>query len=89
MSAAFAYVGVGTLRERTPVYGRQLLIVCLALGAVLPLASTFLPALGVGSVIDSAAGVFFGAIIPGMAAYNYRALDAEHRPTDRPSAQVR
>lgn len=80
-SAAFAYFGVGVIQERTLIYGRQLLIVCLALGAALPLAITLVP--GFGELLGpSSASVFFGTIIPGMAAYNFHALDAENRLID-------
>lgn len=80
-SAIFAYVGLGVLQEYTLIHGRQRLLVCLVLGALLPVINSLF--LGVGSnYADSSLPVFFGTIIPGMAAYNFHALDPENRGAD-------
>lgn len=80
-SAAFAYVGIGVVQRRTLIHGRQRLLVCLLLGAVLPFANSLFFAFD-AAVAESSTAVFFGTIIPGMAAYNFHAIDSEDRTTD-------
>lgn len=81
LSVAVAYLGVGLMRRYTLIYGRQLLLASLAVGAIVPLASTSL--FDQWTVFGSAAeAAFVGTIIPGIAAYNVFKLDPEDRLRD-------
>lgn len=81
LSTTFTYIVVGVIRKRTLIHGRQLLLACLAVGAVLPVLSALSFSYG-ASVEDSLSVAFFGTIIPGMAAYNFHSLDRGERLRD-------
>lgn len=81
LSAAIAYVLVGLIRRRTLIYGRQLLIASLGVGAIVPVLATLTFDLwtAVDSVVEIA---FVGTILPGIAVYNYHKLDQDQKTTD-------
>ncbi|WP_336343191.1 poly-gamma-glutamate biosynthesis protein PgsC/CapC [Halalkalicoccus ordinarius] len=81
LSAAIAYVLVGLIRQRTLIYGRQLLIASLGVGAIVPVLATLTFDLwtAVDSVVEIA---FVGTILPGIAVYNYHKLDEDQKTTD-------
>ncbi len=75
LAGACAYVGVSALRKRTFLFGRQLLLAAMAIGAAVPLC-LFVPLSAVGAVsIELSALTVVGSILPGVAAYNYHQLD--------------
>lgn len=79
LSILLAYVGISLVQERWLLYGRQLFLTALLLGAVIPvaafLAMEFL--LSTTLVIDDMH--YIGSILPGIAAYNFHRLDPERR----------
>ncbi|WP_323171821.1 poly-gamma-glutamate biosynthesis protein PgsC/CapC [Natrialba sp. PRR66] len=81
VTATLAYCLVGLIRRHTLIYGRQLLLVSLAAGALGPvtLALVFNRWAILGSTVELA---FTGTILPGIAAYNYHKLDPEDRRLD-------
>lgn len=81
LSAAIAYVLVGLIRERTLIHGRQLLVVSLGVGAIVPVLTTI--TFTVWAPFDSVAELaFVGTILPGIAVYNYHKLDEDQKITD-------
>lgn len=71
-----AYLGLRYLQKNTMIYGRDELIATLLLGSVLPVAGLFFMK-GIGyDLIDV---VFFGSVLPGLAAYNYSRIKPEYR----------
>lgn len=81
LSTAIAYVGVGAIRSRTLIHGRQLLLASLGVGIIVPLTSTVV--FEIWPAFDSVAEIaFIGTILPGIAAYNFHKIDAEERMTD-------
>ncbi|ELY85483.1 poly-gamma-glutamate biosynthesis protein PgsC/CapC [Natrialba taiwanensis] len=81
ITATTAYYLVGLIRRHTLIYGRQLLLVSLAAGALGPVTLTLVFDRWAlfGSTVELA---FTGTILPGIAAYNYHKLDREDRRTD-------
>jgi hypothetical protein len=81
VSGVVAYYLVGAIRSHTLIHGRQLLLTSLGIGAIVPISIFAL--FGVWDLFGSAAEIaFFGAILPGIAAYNYHKLDPADRRTD-------
>lgn len=81
VSGVVAYYLVGGIRSHTLIHGRQLLLTSLAVGATVPIASFAL--FEFWNVFGSAVEIaFFGAILPGIAAYNYHKLDPDERRAD-------
>ncbi|KGK98356.1 hypothetical protein LI82_11650 [Methanococcoides methylutens] len=77
--AIIAYVGLRYLQKKTMIYGRDELVATLLLGSVLPVVALFFMK-GVG--YDLTDVVFFGSILPGLAAYNYSRIKPEYRLHD-------
>ncbi|UGV40261.1 poly-gamma-glutamate biosynthesis protein PgsC/CapC [Methanococcoides orientis] len=77
--AIIAYVGLRYLQKKTMIYGRDELVATLLLGSVLPVIALFFMK-GVG--YDLTDVVFFGSILPGLAAYNYSRIKPEYRLHD-------
>ena len=80
ISTLTAYVGLYVFKRRTLIYGRDELLVAMAIGSGVPLALLvaiwgFLPE-SLRSV------VFIGSILPGLAAYNYHQIKPEYRKWD-------
>ncbi|WP_311172325.1 poly-gamma-glutamate biosynthesis protein PgsC/CapC [Halobellus ordinarius] len=80
ISTLTAYVGLYVIKHRTLIYGRDELLVAMAIGSGVPLALLvaiwgFLPE-SLRSV------VFIGSILPGLAAYNYHQIKPEYRKWD-------
>lgn len=81
VSGVVAYYLVGGIRSYTLIHGRQLLLTSLVVGSTVPIASFAL--FEIWNVFGSAVEIaFFGAILPGIAAYNYHKLDPEERRAD-------
>lgn len=81
LSATIAYVLVGLIRQRTLIYGRQLLIASLGVGAIVPVVATITFDLWI--TLESAAEIaFVGTILPGIAVYNYHKLDEDQKMRD-------
>jgi len=80
ISTALAYVGLHIVKHRTLVYGRDELLVAMAIGSGAPL----LLLLGVWSFLPESlrSVVFIGSILPGLAAYNYHQIKPEYRRWD-------
>lgn len=74
-----AYLGLRYLQKNTMIYGREELVATLLLGSVLPVIGLFFIK-GVG--YDLTDVVFFGSILPGLAAYNYSRIKPEYRIHD-------
>ncbi|WP_048206123.1 poly-gamma-glutamate biosynthesis protein PgsC/CapC [Methanococcoides methylutens] len=74
-----AYLGLRYLQKNTMIYGREELVATLLLGSVLPVIGLFFMK-GVG--YDLTDVVFFGSILPGLAAYNYSRIKPEYRMHD-------
>ncbi len=71
-----AYAGLRYLQKHTMIYGRDEVVATLLLGAVVPVVFLFfLRHLG----YDLLDVVFFGSILPGLAAYNYSRIKPEYR----------
>ncbi|WP_135609905.1 poly-gamma-glutamate biosynthesis protein PgsC/CapC [Methanococcoides sp. AM1] len=77
--AIIAYLGLRYLQKKTMIYGRDELVATLLLGSVLPVIALFFMK-GVG--YDLTDVVFFGSILPGLAAYNYSRIKPEYRLHD-------
>lgn len=80
LSTILAYVGLGIVKQRTLLYGRDELLVAMGIGSGVPL----LLLVGLGSLVPEAlrSVVFIGSILPGLAAYNYHQLKPEYRIYD-------
>ncbi|ELZ02160.1 hypothetical protein C480_17547 [Natrialba aegyptia DSM 13077] len=79
ISGAIAYCLVGIIRARTLIYGRQLLLTSLVVGAITPITAHVIISswsLGISEM------AFFGAVLPGITAYNYHKLEPEDRWSD-------
>jgi len=74
-----AYLGMRYLQKNTMIYGRDELIATLLLGSVLPVAGLYFMK-GIG--YDLTDVVFFGSVLPGLAAYNYSRIKPEYRLHD-------
>jgi len=80
VSTLIAYVGLYVVKHRTLIYGRDELLVAMAIGSGVPLVLllsiwAFLPE-SLRSV------VFIGSILPGLAAYNYHQIKPQYRKWD-------
>jgi hypothetical protein len=80
ISTLIAYVGLYVIKHRTLIYGRDELLVAMAIGSGVPLVLllaiwSFLPE-SLRSV------VFIGSILPGLAAYNYHQIKPQYRKWD-------
>lgn len=80
ISTLIAYLGLHIVKHRTLIYGRDELLVAMAIGSGVPLILliavwSFLPE-SLRSV------VFIGSILPGLAAYNYHQIKPEYRRWD-------
>lgn len=80
ISTLIAYLGLYIVKNRTLIYGRDELLVAMAIGSGVPLILlvsvwSFLPE-SLRSV------VFIGSILPGLAAYNYHQIKPEYRRWD-------
>lgn len=80
LSTALAYVGLYLVKHRTLVYGRDELLVAMAIGSGAPL----ILLLGIWGFLPESlrSVVFIGSILPGLAAYNYHQIKPEYRRWD-------
>lgn len=82
LSTALAYVGLAVVQGRWLFYGRRLLLTAVLLGAVLPVATVLAVTAVVGRGIPDSGFLFYGSILPGIAAYNFHRQDADRRLVD-------
>lgn len=80
ISTAIAYVGLHVVKHRTLIYGRDELLVAMAIGSGVPL----LLLLGIWGFLPESlrSVVFIGSILPGLAAYNYHQIKPAYRTWD-------
>ncbi len=80
LSTALAYLGLYVAKHRTLVYGRDELLVAMAVGSGVPVVIF----LTLGSLIPESlrSVVFIGSILPGLAAFNYHQVKPEYRWRD-------
>ncbi|WP_276272910.1 poly-gamma-glutamate biosynthesis protein PgsC/CapC [Haloarcula litorea] len=82
ISILAAYVAIGFVKQRVPLYGRQLFVLSILVGALVPVTAFELVAFGF-DFRGAVAGVeFVGSILPGIAAYNFHRLELEERVLD-------
>ncbi|RNI13837.1 hypothetical protein EFE42_06945 [Methanohalophilus sp. RSK] len=74
-----AYIGLLYLQKNTMIYGRNELVATLLIGSVFPVLGLFYLK-GIG--YDFTDVVFFGSILPGLAAYNYSRIKPQYRVAD-------
>lgn len=80
ISTLTAYVGLYVVKHRTLIYGRDELLVAMAIGSGVPLVLL----VAVWGVLPESlrSVVFIGSILPGLAAYNYHQIKPEYRKWD-------
>ena len=80
LSTLLAFLGLSAVKHRTLIYGRDELLVAMAIGSAVPL----LLLLSIWSVLPESLRnvVFIGSILPGLAAYNFHQLKPEYRGWD-------
>jgi hypothetical protein len=80
ISTLIAYGGLWMFKRRTLIYGRDELLVAMAIGSGVPLVLLLLVW---GFLPESLRSVvFIGSILPGLAAYNYHQIKPEYRYWD-------
>lgn len=82
LSTLAAYVSISYIKSRLPLYGRQLLVLSIVIGALVPVTIVELLVLGFGVETTITDVEFIGSVLPGIAAYNFHRLDAERRTLD-------
>ncbi|WP_049985544.1 poly-gamma-glutamate biosynthesis protein PgsC/CapC [Halobellus rufus] len=80
LSTVLAYVGLWLAKHRTLIYGRDELLVSMAVGSAVPL--VLLVVLGNFLSESLRSVVFIGSILPGLAAYNYHQIKPQFRRWD-------
>jgi len=80
LSTALAYVGLWLAKRRTLVYGRDELLVAMAIGSGVPV--VVFVTLGAFIPESLRTVVFIGSILPGLAAFNYHRVKPEYRRWD-------
>lgn len=85
-STLLAFVGLWVVKQKTLIYGRDELLVAMAIGSVIPL--TILVLLDMFAVGVLRSVVFIGSILPGLAAYNYHQVKPQYRLKDAVTATV-
>ncbi|SDY00969.1 poly-gamma-glutamate biosynthesis protein PgsC/CapC [Halopenitus persicus] len=80
LSTCLAYLGLSVVKRRTLIYGRDELLVAMAIGSGVPLVLL----LAIWSVLPESlrSVVFIGSILPGLAAYNYHQIKSQYRKWD-------
>lgn len=86
LSTLLAFVGLWVVKRKTLIYGRDELLVAMAVGSVIPLAILSALDLFAAGVLRSV--VFIGSILPGLAAYNYHQVKPQYRLKDAATATV-
>jgi len=80
LSTLLAFVGLWLIKQKSLIYGRDELLVSMAIGSLLPLSILVVFDILVGGVLRSV--VFVGSILPGLAAYNYHQVKPQYRLND-------
>ena len=80
LSTILAFLGLRIVKQRTLLYGRDELLLAMAIGSGVPI----LLLIGLESLIPESlqSVVFIGSILPGLAAYNYHQLKPQYRVSD-------
>lgn len=82
LSTIAAYVSVAYVKGRIPLYGRQLFVFSVVVGALVPVAVIELLSLGLADASLGTEIEFIGSVLPGIAAYNFHRLSPEDRTLD-------
>lgn len=80
LSTVLAYAGLWLVKNRTLIYGRDELLVAMAIGSIVPLVLLILLGNFLSESLRSV--VFIGSILPGLAAYNYHQIKPQFRRWD-------
>jgi len=82
VSIAAAYVSLKVVTDRYLIYGRQLFLVTIVVGSLVPV--TVFELFGTGFGLRDIVGEveFLGSILPGIAAYNFHRMDDDRRVLD-------
>ena len=80
LSTLIAYLGLAVVKNRTLIYGRDELLVAMAIGSGVPLVILVVFSTALPESLRSV--VFIGSILPGLAAYNYHQIKPEFRRYD-------
>lgn len=80
VSAVIAYFGLYIAKQRTLIYGRDELLIAMAIGSGVPI--VILVALGEFLPDNLRTVLFIGSILPGLAAFNYHQVKPEYRKWD-------
>lgn len=81
LSVLVAYLVVAYAKTRSFIYGRQMLLLAIVTGALVPVVAVVLAEYRYGFGLISEVE-FVGTILPGIAAYNFHQLSAEKRTDD-------
>lgn len=79
LSTLAAYLSLSYTKRRLPIYGRQLFLLAIVVGALVPLTVVELLSLGLGVERTLSEVEFIGSVLPGVAAYNFHRLEPERR----------
>lgn len=79
LSSLLAYLGIKLVQNWWLLYGRQLILTAILLGAIIPVASLLVLEFFIDSSVVINDLHYLGSILPGIAAYNYHRLDPERR----------
>lgn len=81
LSVLAAYLVVAYAKTRSFIYGRQMLLLAIVTGALVPVVTVVLAEYryGIGFISEVE---FVGTILPGIAAYNFHQLSTEKRTND-------
>jgi len=82
LSTVAAYASISYIKTRLPLYGRQLFVLSIFIGALVPVTIVELLVAGVGAETAITDVEFLGSVLPGIAAYNFHRLDTEQRVLD-------
>lgn len=82
LSFLAAYLSLWYTKPRLPLYGRQLFVLAVVTGALVPVATFELLTLGFGGSPVVTGVAFVGSVLPGIAAFNFHRLDPADRVLD-------
>lgn len=82
ISTATAYVSLVLVDRRIVLYGRQLLMMAIVTGALVPVTTFLLAEFAFGQTLPVRDVAYLGSILPGIAAYNLRRLDRDQQVAD-------
>lgn len=82
LSTIAAYASLHYIKHRVPVYGRQLFLLAVLTGALVPILIIELITRGIGVERTLSEVEFIGSVLPGIAAYNFHRLEPDRRIVD-------